>query len=112
MPTITGTSGNDTLPGTAGGDLILGLGGNDTLSGAGGTDTTDGGDGNDQHFVDSADDVVIERAGEGDDTVITSVSYALGDGTWVETLRTADASSTLALSLIGNEIAQSIYGNA
>ncbi len=112
MPTITGTSGNDTLPGTSGDDLILGLDGNDTLSGAGGTDTTDGGDGNDVHLVDSADDVVIERAGEGDDTVITSVSYALGDGTWVETLRTADAASVAPLSLIGNEIAQSIYGNA
>jgi serralysin len=112
MPTITGTPGNDTLPGTAGDDQIFGLAGDDTLSGLGGNDTTDGGDGNDVHLVDSASDVVVERAGEGDDTVITSVSYALGDGTWVETLRTVDAASTLPLTLIGNEIAQSIYGNA
>ena len=112
MPTITGTNNGETLTGTSGDDQIFGLGGNDVLVGAGGNDTTDGGEGNDQHVVDSAGDVVVERAGEGDDEVITSVSYALGDGTWVETLRTADAASTLALSLIGNEIAQSIYGNA
>jgi Ca2+-binding RTX toxin-like protein len=112
MPTITGTSNGESLTGTSGDDQIFGLGGNDVLIGAGGNDTTDGGEGNDQHIVDSAGDVVVERPGEGDDEVITSVSFALGDGTWVETLRTADAWSTLALSLIGNEIAQSIYGNA
>ena len=112
MPTITGTNNGETLTGTSGDDQIFGLGGDDTLIGAGGNDTTDGGEGNDQHVVDSAGDIVVERAGEGDDQVITSISYALGDGTWVETLRTADASSTLALSLIGNEIPQSIYGNA
>jgi Ca2+-binding RTX toxin-like protein len=112
MPVITGTENGETLVGTAGDDQINGLGGNDVLIGEAGNDTTDGGNGNDQHFVESAGDIVIERPGEGDDEVITSVSYALGDGTWVETLRTSDAASMAALSLVGNEIAQSIYGNA
>jgi Ca2+-binding RTX toxin-like protein len=112
MPTFTGTPGDDTLVGTPDPDLLEGLGGNDTLTGEGGNDTTDGGPGNDSHFVENAGDIVIERAGEGDDEVITSVSYALGQGTWVETLRTDNAASAAALSLWGNEIANSIYGNA
>src|SRR5688572_25074339 len=112
MPLITGTAGDDNLVGTPDPDTIEGLDGNDRLEGAGGDDTTDGGDGNDQHIVESAGDVVVERSGEGDDEVITSVSFALGNGTWVETLRTANAASADPLALIGNEIAQSIYGNA
>lgn len=111
MPLITGTNDSETLTGTSGDDQIFGLGGEDILVGAGGSDTTDGGNGNDQHWVDSQD-IVIERPGEGDDEIITSVSYALGDGTWVETLRTDSAASTVTLSLLGNEIANSIYGNA
>ena len=47
MPTINGTSGDDTLNGTSGDDTINGLGGNDTLNGLDGNDTLDGGDGND-----------------------------------------------------------------
>src|SRR5215213_10539162 len=112
MPTITGTDNGETLPGTSGDDQIFGLGGNDLLIGGAGNDTTDGGEGNDQHVVESPGDVVVERPGEGDDTVIASVSYALGDGTWVETLHTDNAASTAPLALWGNEIAQSIYGNA
>ena len=112
MPIIIGTENGETLTGGPGDDQIEGRGGNDVLVGAGGNDTTDGGNGNDQHFVDSAGDIVIERPGEGDDEVITGVSYGLGDGTWVETLRTDNAVSTLALSLLGNEIPNSIYGNA
>jgi Ca2+-binding RTX toxin-like protein len=112
MPLITGTAGDDNLVGTPDPDLIEGLDGNDRLEGAGGNDTTDGGDGNDQHIVESAGDVVVERSGEGDDEVITSVSFALGDGTWAETMRTSNAASSDPLALIGNEIAQSIYGNA
>lgn len=112
MPLITGTNNGETLTGTSGDDQIEGLGGDDILIGAGGNDMTDGGEGNDQHFVESPGDIVVERAGEGDDDVITSVSYALGDGTWVETLRTSNAAGTIALSLIGNEVSNSIYGNA
>jgi Ca2+-binding RTX toxin-like protein len=47
MPTIDGTSGNDTLIGTADADIINGLEGDDLLEGGAGDDTLDGGEGND-----------------------------------------------------------------
>lgn len=47
MPTINGTSGDDTLTGTNGPDTINGLDGNDTINGDAGDDTLDGGDGDD-----------------------------------------------------------------
>ena len=48
-----------------------------TLDGGGGQDVTEGGAGDDTHLVDSAADVVIERDGEGVDTVIAGASFAL-----------------------------------
>src|SRR5262245_4557872 len=85
-PTITGTAAANTLPGTAGDDVIAGLGGNDTLNGLGGNDILDGGAGNDNmtggagndiYIVDSAGDAVNELAGQGNDTVKTSVANSI-----------------------------------
>ncbi|MBU2379805.1 MAG: M10 family metallopeptidase C-terminal domain-containing protein, partial [Alphaproteobacteria bacterium] len=47
MPTITGTSGSNTLVGTDGDDVIDGLGGGDTINGGGGADHIIGGSGDD-----------------------------------------------------------------
>ncbi|MFL9841636.1 calcium-binding protein [Sphingomonas sp. ST-64] len=47
MPTITGTTGTDTLPGTSGDDLIDGLSGNDHFFLSFGNDVLNGGDGAD-----------------------------------------------------------------
>lgn len=47
IPSISGTSGDDTLNGTSGAEIILGLEGNDTINGSGGNDEIFGGDGND-----------------------------------------------------------------
>jgi Ca2+-binding RTX toxin-like protein len=48
MPTINGTSGNDTLTGTGGDDILNGRAGDDLLDGGpGGTDRLNGDDGND-----------------------------------------------------------------
>jgi Ca2+-binding RTX toxin-like protein len=92
-------------------DTLIGLGGDDILDGGVGNDTMDGGTGDDIFYVDSFADVVIERAGEGRDTVYTRANYTLAAGVHVEGLAAGEAGSTFDLQLAGNEFAQEIYGN-
>lgn len=68
--------------------------------------------GNNTYNVSHASALILERAGEGSDTVKTSVSYALGSGVSVETLRTIAGLGTASINLTGNEIGQKIIGNA
>jgi Ca2+-binding RTX toxin-like protein len=107
-----GDDGVNKLMGMDGADVLRGLSGNDTLDGGAGADTMRGGTGGDTYYVDNGADEVIEVAGQGADQVQTSVSYSLAPGSEVEMLGTTDRAATTAISLAGNEYANTISGNA
>jgi Ca2+-binding RTX toxin-like protein len=108
---LTGT-GNINGTGNSGQNMITGNAGSNTLDGGGGGDTLQGGAGNDVYFVRNAADVIVEGAGEGTaDTVLTTVSYALGANAQVERLAAADSNLTTALNLTGNAYSHLIQGN-
>ncbi len=77
--TIQGNQAANVLTGNAGDDALHGAAGDDTLDGGTGVDTMSGGTGNDLFFVDNSGDLVGELAGEGTDTVSSSISFTLGD---------------------------------
>lgn len=109
--TLTGTAGNELLTGGSGDDTLMGLGGNDTLRGGAGNDLLDGGTGSDQmaggagddiYIVDDARDKVAENAGDGMDTVRTTLSsYTLGNN--VERLEYAETGGSVGP--VGDELA-------
>jgi Ca2+-binding RTX toxin-like protein len=104
---LTGNSANNTLTGTAG---------NDTLDGGAGSDTMRGGTGDDTYVVERTTDVVIELAGEGTDTVRSSVTLTLAAN--VENLVLTGASNrngtgnALDNVLTGNAANNTLTGNA
>jgi serralysin len=103
---IIGNAVDNVLIGNAGDDKIEGRLGNDTLNGGLGADMMLGGAGNDLYFVDNTGDSVVELAGEGTDTVSSSISYTLGDN--VENLILTDS----AANGTGNGLDNVITGNA
>ncbi|HEX8308565.1 MAG TPA: M10 family metallopeptidase C-terminal domain-containing protein [Allosphingosinicella sp.] len=101
--TLAGNELNNRIIGDAGADLLYGLGGTDRLEGRAG---------NDSYVVDRAEDIVIEAAGQGYDTVFSPVTYALAAGSEVEVLSTLDRAGTQAIDFTGNEFNNALYGNA
>lgn len=112
--TLTGTAalsgtGNalaNVLTGNAAGNALDGGAGNDTLDGGGGVDTLTGGAGNDR-FITDGDDVIVEAAGGGIDTIESSVSFTLTDN--VENLV---LTGTAAITGTGNSLNNVLTGNA
>ena len=104
---LTGFGGDDGLVGAGGRDLLRGNEGNDTLNGGGAADTMDGSTGNDKFFVQAAGDVVIERSGGGNDTILSSITFALPAN--VENLVLIGTGS---IDGTGNNGANDITGNA
>ncbi|MER8830585.1 calcium-binding protein, partial [Mesorhizobium sp. M0988] len=93
------------------GDLLYGTSGADVLK-ATGAQTMTGHGGDDDYYVDNAGDKMVESSGQGQDRVWTSVSYALSAGSSIEVLGTTNDDGTTAIKLTGNELAQTIHGNA
>lgn len=104
--TMAGNSVGNVLEGRAGNDSLDGRAGDDTLNGGLGADTMKGGVGNDFYLVDDGGDSVIELAGEGTDSVSSSISYTLTDNVDNLTLTGTAANGT------GNDLDNSITGNA
>ena len=78
---LWGGAANDTLIGGAGVDTLNGEVGNDILNGGAGDDILTGGLGDDRYVVDSLGDQIIELAGQGTDTIETTLtSWTLADG--------------------------------
>jgi serralysin len=72
---VIGGSARDSLVGLAGGDQLIGLAGDDSLFGGLGTaNTLYGGTGNDTYYVTTQGDTIVELAGEGGDSVVTTLN--------------------------------------
>lgn len=101
---ITGNARNNDLFGAAGNDEMYGGAGDDRLDGGNGADALVGGTGNDTYVVDDRSDRVIERDGEGVDTVFAEVDYTIGD--YVENLFLVTGASEGT----GNALNNHLYG--
>ena len=113
---ITGTDLADVLHGGLSDDVLLGRGGNDTLYGDAGNDRLNGGTGadkmvggvgNDTYYVDNVNDSVVESAGNGTDTVVSTITHTLA--TNVERLV---LSGSADIDGAGNDLANKIVGNS
>lgn len=92
--------------GLAGNDRLNGLAGNDLLDGGSGADSMAGGRGNDIYIVDNGGDRVVEKRGEGTDTVRQRQSYPCRRGRNIHRLGQA------ALNGSGNAGANQVTGNS
>ncbi|WP_175493905.1 calcium-binding protein [Microvirga guangxiensis] len=91
-------------------NMLIGDSGNNRLSGGYGDDHLIGQLGDDTYIIHDAGDIIVERAGEGNDKLIAYVSYTLDAGVDVETLEIAAYSHDVTLT--GNELKNTLRGNA
>jgi Ca2+-binding RTX toxin-like protein len=88
-------------------NVLRGNSGNNVIDGGVGADTMGGGAGDDIYVVDNARDNVAESNDDGNDTVQSSISYALGAN--IESLQLTGADE---INATGNSLNNTIFGNA
>ncbi|MDO8976781.1 M10 family metallopeptidase C-terminal domain-containing protein [Reyranella sp.] len=104
----TGNDHDNVLTGNDGNNRLEGGAGNDTLITNGGLDTLIGGTGDDTYILRYYDDAtIVEKAGEGIDTVRTISSVRLGAN-----LENLELVGTAAVLGYGNDAANVVTGNA
>lgn len=97
---LVGGKGSDHIFGGAGTDTLFGGEGDDELMGGEAADSLHGGAGDDTYFISGPDDVIVELADEGNDSIYTSSSYSLLSLPEIENV--AGWMGTGALQLTGN----------
>lgn len=103
--TLIGDAGANVLEGMDGDDTLIGDDGDDLLSGGLGADSMAGGEGNDTYIVDS-EDIFVEYASEGVDTVETAQTHILA-----EHFENLTLIGTSSIDGAGNDVANVITGN-
>ena len=88
------------------GNMLVGNSGNNVLDGGIGADAMRGGAGDDTYIVDETGDMVAEAAGEGIDTVVSNIDYALGAN-----LENLVLGGNMDLAGTGNELDNVLVGN-
>jgi Ca2+-binding RTX toxin-like protein len=108
---IGGHGGDDELHGAGGGDSIEGGDGNDLLDGGAGGDSMEGGAGDDIYIVDSSFDSVFENAGEGTDTVRSSVTFNMAINPGRANVENLVLTGNAAINGTGNALDNILTGN-
>jgi len=109
---LTGNELDNRLYGNGGVNQFVGGSGHDMIIGFGGGDNMNGGAGDDAYYTFAANDVIVESAGNGRDSVFSYTSFTLAADDDIEVLSTYSFGGTEAYNLTGNQLAQLVYGNA
>jgi hypothetical protein len=95
--------------GNSGNNILTGNSASNTLNGSTGVDTLIGGFGNDIYQVDSTTDIITENAGEGIDTIQSSVTYTIASLANIENLTLTGSS---VINGTGNAANNILIGNS
>ncbi|ESQ86581.1 hypothetical protein ABAC460_22985 [Asticcacaulis sp. AC460] len=104
---LTGSANSQAI-GNSLANLLTGNSGHNRLDGGKGLDTMAGGAGNDTYVVNAAGDMIVEGVAEGQDRVLSTVTYSL-TGWNVEDL---ELIGTRVIDGTGNEANNQIWGNS
>ncbi len=105
--TLDGGAGDDVLYGGSASDTLLGGAGNDLLDGGAGIDRLQGGLDDDRYYIDNPRDVIVEVAGQGNDSLYAAVDYTLAAQVSVEHLF---VQGTAGRKISGNDLANAVTG--